>query len=252
MCADFVMCLVDHVKHVHNDDEPAPLATPIPGSYNPENGCAYYFTPHGNQLRKLPRHDVDGRSRFQNFDDRPQVDDPCSKIFPRVSAGGFGYMFLWFCPLHGHSYGFHLIDGSEGRKDPFSSLFKYCERAPNELFFDFACQLSEYSLNREPGYFMFTRFWHDLFHSVGHKCGANFKSGRIEGLQGINTEICEQVNGYLQCIKYTASHLSQSHMMFFVQFFLYLWNKEKTEKYKKQASIAIAGQLPERLPTVTL
>ena len=35
----------------------------------------------------------------------------------------------------------------------------------------------------------------------------NFKSGRIDGLEGINTEICEQVNSYLQCIKFTGSHL---------------------------------------------
>ena len=41
----------------------------------------------------------------------------------------------------------------------------------------------------------------------------------IEGMDGINTEICEQFNGFLQCIKYTGSHLSQEHFMFFVQFF---------------------------------
>ena len=27
--------------------------------------------------------------------------------------------------------------------------------------------------------------------------------------------------GYLQCVKYTASHLSQEHFVFFLQFFLY-------------------------------
>ena len=71
----------------------------------------------------------------------------------------------------------------------------------------------------------------------------NFKSGRVLGLEGINTEICEQVNAYLPCIKYTASHLTQEHFEFFIQFFLYLLNTEKTQKYKKQADIAIAGRL---------
>ena len=71
----------------------------------------------------------------------------------------------------------------------------------------------------------------------------NFKSGRVLGLEGINTEICKQVNAYLQCIKYTASHLTQEHFVFFIQFFLYLLNTGKTQKYKKQANIAIAGRL---------
>ena len=43
-----------------------------------------------------------------------------------------------------------------------------------------------------------TTFWHDLFHFIGHLCGVNFKSGRVLGLEGVNTEICEQVNSFLQ------------------------------------------------------
>ena len=117
-----------------------------------------------------------------------------------------GYIFLWFCPVHGHCYGFHLISGGEERKGPFSSLFKYLPNAPTDLFYDFACQLSEYCLNREPQYFLHARLWHDLFHGITHKCGKCFKSSRICGLVGINSEICEQFNSYLQCIKYTESH----------------------------------------------
>ena len=128
-------------------------------------------------------------------------------------------------------------------KDPFCALFKYFSNAPEELFYDSACQLSEYALNREPGYFLNTRFWHDLFHSITHLCGNDFKSSMVTELYGINTEICEQVNSYLQCVKYTASHLSQEHFVFFVQFFLYLLNKDKTEKFQKQASVAVAGRL---------
>ena len=125
----------------------------------------------------MPTYDIRGKSRNTNYDDDPEVDIACSKKFPSVSFGGFGYLFLWFCPIHGHCYGFHLISGGEGRKDPFSSLFKYMEKAPKHIFYDFACQLSEYCLNREPEFFKHTRFWHDLFHSLGHKCGINFKSG---------------------------------------------------------------------------
>ena len=152
-------------------------------------------------------------------------------------------MFLWFCPMHGHSYGFHIIESGEGRKDVFSSLYKYIETPPKHIFYDNACQLNEYCLNREPDFFLDTQFWHDLFHSIGHICGFNFRSGRVLGLEGINTEICEQVNSFLQSIKYTSSHLTQEHFMFFVQFFLYILNKNKTENHKKQASIALAGHM---------
>ena len=82
-----------------------------------------------------------------------------------------------------------------------------------------------------------------LFHSIGHLFGVNFKSGRVLGLEGVNTEICEQVNSFLQCIKYTGAHLSQDHFTSFLQFFLCLMNREKTKNYKKQASIAVAGLL---------
>ena len=212
-CVSFVEYLVDEVIHIHNKDNPVQQPHEILNSYNPEKGTAYYFTPHGNQIRQQPTYSI--QQAKKNYDDVPCVDDVCKKNFPTVSYGGFGYMFLWFCPIHGHFYGFHLIAGGEGRKDPFSSLFKYMPTAPSDIFYDFACQLSEYCLNREPQYFLHTRFWYDLFHGITHKCGKCFKSSRICGMVGINSEICEQFNSYLQCIKYTGSHLSQSHFMFF-------------------------------------
>ena len=65
----------------------------------------------------------------------------------------------------------------------------------------------------------------------------------VEGLEGLNTEICEQVNSYLQCIKYTGAHLSQECVMFFTQFFLYLLNQKKTKKLRKNTNVALAFQL---------
>ena len=239
----FLMYVLDHIKAVHLNNRPSPPIQCVPQSYNPTDGCAYYFTPSGDQLCEMPTYHVSGKSKNSNYDDDPEVDRACSKKFPSVSFGGFGYLFLWFCPIHGHSYGFHLISGGEGRKDPFSSLFKYMEKAPKHIFYDFACQLSEYCLNREPEFFKDTWFWHDLFHSLGHTCGINFKSGRVFGLEGINSEICEQVTSFLHCIKYTRSHLSQEHFMFFVQFFLHLMNTDKTKTFQHKASIAVAGQM---------
>ena len=116
----------------------------------------------------MPTYYVSGdkKVRNANFDDMPEVDAACSKLFPKISRSGFGYLFLWFCLVHGHSYGFHLVGGGEGKKDPFSSLYKYCTHMPKNIFYDYACQLSEYCLNREPELFKNTRFWHDLFHPL--------------------------------------------------------------------------------------
>ena len=174
---------------------------------------------------RMPDLQVNSTSTKKNYDDNPLIDGQCNKIYPSVSYGGFGYMFIWFCPIHGHTYGFHLIDGGEGRKDPFSSLFKFKEEMPEHIFYDFACGLSEYALNRAPSLFANTRFWHDLFHSVGHVCRDNFKSCHFEGLEGLNTEV------------------SQECFMFFTQFFLYLLNKKKTNKFRKNANVALAFQL---------
>ena len=66
--------------------------------------------------------------------------------------------------------------------------------------------------------FQMYTFWHDLFHGFTHNCGECYKSTSVCGLTGINGEICEQFNSYLQSIKYTTTHLSQSHFMFFTQF----------------------------------
>ena len=150
-------------------------------------------------------------------------------------------MFLWFCPIHGHSYGFHIINGGEGRKDPFSSLYKYLPEPPEEIFYDFACGLSEYALNRSPEYFKNVRVWHDTFHGFSHKCGSAFRSSRISALHGVNSEICEQFNAEINKIKGTASHLSMPHFCFYVQFFIYLWNKKKTATFENVYEVAMAG-----------
>ena len=60
--------------------------------------------------------------------------------------GGCIMMLLWFCPIHGHNHGFHIISGAEDRKDPFTSGFLYMDMAPDEVLYDFSCQLQEYCL----------------------------------------------------------------------------------------------------------
>jgi hypothetical protein len=229
----FLNTLVSFVTGLHDKDRPVPDAAPIPFTYNPPSGVAYYFTSHGCKVRECPEYDVGDRGKGDPED--------CNKYFPQVSYGGFGYMFLFFCPLHGHSYGFHLIHRGEGRKDPFSALFKYKPTPPKDLFYDFACQLSDYCLTREPEFFKWVRFWHDIFHGVNHKCVPGFKSTRVNGLGDVNSEVCEQFNSYMQSIKFTGSSLSQIHFVLFAQFMIVKWNRGKTVAFNKVALTSSRG-----------
>ena len=144
--------VIERIKLVHKFNHTKPSPQPIEGSYYPPGGTAYYFTETGEQLRKLPKYDCDaGFNKRTNY----VVNRQCNKDSPCVSMGGYGYMFLWFCGQHGHCYGFHLISGGEGRKDPFC-MYKYMKDMPKDVFYDFACNLSEYTLNREPDLFFST------------------------------------------------------------------------------------------------
>ena len=231
----FIRALLQFVEDVHSEDRETADPMPIPGTYNPPAGTAYYFTAHGQKLRETPHYEVnDSSSKTYRV-------PPCTKKYPQVSSGGWGFMFTFHCPIHGHCYGFHLVDGAEGRKDPFSALYKYKPNPPKDLFYDFACQLNEYCLNREPAFFKWMRVWHDLFHGCNHICIPCFKSKRVFGLSHMNSEICEQFNSYLKSIKYTGSHLSQPNFMLFSQFMICFWNREKTKRFQQFVSVAYEG-----------
>ena len=231
-----IIALASEVKKFYGSASIIP-ANEIDSTYRPHSGVAYYFTPSGNKIRTLPNYTLnESASETQ----RTMVHTECSKKFPRVSRGGYSNLFLWLCPKHGHCYGFHLIPGSEGRKDPFASIYQYKPVPPKHVFYDFSCSLSEYSLSRAPGYFRHVRMWFDLFHSFNHTCGDAFKYQRLDSSIGNpNTEICEQFNAYLQRIKYCATHLSQAKFCFLLQYAIYKWNIKRTEVCKKRQLMLI-------------
>ena len=103
----------------------------------------------------------------------------------------------------------------------------------SDVFYDFACNLQEYCLNRESGYYNSVRFFfHDIFHSYAHKCSSAFKSTRVQGFETVNSEICEQFNSFLRCIKRSARQMSQTHFCFYLQCFLHEWNRSKKTVYQ--------------------
>ena len=223
---DFLHGIACSILKIHSADNQTPTPEAIPGTYDPSSGVAYYFSPSGEQVRKLPEYLLKGKKLSKTYDETPE--EPCLKEFPSVGKGGYSFMFLWFCPVHGHCYGFHLIPEAEGRKDAFASLLKYLPDPPQHIFYDFACGLSEYSLNREPDYYKNVRFFHDIFHGLTHICGNSFKSTRVKGLN-VNSEVCEQFNSHLQFVKHTATHLSQGKFCFLMQYVLHKWNIKCTK-----------------------
>ena len=70
----------------------------------------------------------------------------------------------------------------------------------------------------------------------------NFKSGRIDGLEGISTEICEQVNSYLQCIKYYRFPFVTRTLHVFHTIFL-VFVEQGQNKYNQMKAVAAAYQL---------
>ena len=227
----FLMYILQFVHDTHSSDVTPAEKAELPSTYNPlKTGHAYYFRADGKRIRfARDLHGEIRRKSKSDYDDRPNT-GVCSKMYPMLGKGST-FMFCWICPSHGHCYGFQMISGSEGRKDPCYSLYCYKEKAPENIFYDFACGLEEYCLNREAGYFHDSMFYHDLFHGYKHKCSTVYHSGRINGLHSINTSICEQFNAYMQCIKATAKHMSQVHFMFFTQFFIHRWNVKKRLRF---------------------
>lgn len=243
--ADVVQFLVYCCQRVidleFTDPEPSHL---IEGTYNPPKyGRAYYFNPSGCQIRKCHTFEIDQERSAgpDNYDDEPTAFERCRKIYPHVSGRGTTFTFFWFCPTHHHCYGFHIIAGSEGRKDPAASLYTHLESAPDDIFYDFACGLHEYTLNRESGYFKNTRMFHDVFHGYTHKCAKTYKSTRLISFDSVNSEVCEQFNSFMQCIKRSASQMSQQHFVFYLQFFIHEWNLRKERRYKQKLVVALHG-----------
>jgi len=162
-----------------------------------------------------------------------------TKFIPKLQKKGVSYLFLWFCPLHGHCLGYHIIPGSEGRKDAAASLYTHLPTPPEEIFYDFACSLSEYNHNRESGFFKNTRYYHDVFHGFTHKCSINFSCDRLNGFGGLNTNICEQFNSFIQNIKVSSKLMNQAH--FYLQFFIHICNQKKKNRSK---NVALSLDLP--------
>ena len=99
-----ICCCAEMATNINLSDVPPEPTSLIPNSHNPPKyGCAYYFTEHGCQVRKMRRFNANkGECNYDNVSG-----ELCNEIFPQVNKKGTSDLFLWFCPFHGHCYGFH-------------------------------------------------------------------------------------------------------------------------------------------------
>ena len=238
----FLLYLCERVQVQHANDIDPELPNPIKGSYNPpKRGMAYYFEKHGCQLRVNRMFDQDTRTETKGHDDLPDMSN-CTKNYPQLPLKSCVALLFYFCPIHGHCWGYHIIDGSEGRKDPSAALYTHLLKAPLKIFYDFSCGLEEYVMNREAGFFKGTQFYHDVFHGYTHNCPEVYSSIGTEDNESYNTSICEQFNSFMQMIKSSCKKMSQVRFSFILQYFIHRWNEKKADSYNDKVKIASACQ----------
>lgn len=86
-------------------------------------------------------------------------------------------IMIFFC-IHGFVYGFHIIKGGESPNDVFTILVTR-STGLRFLIYDNACKVTEYFLNRMPGWLKRCVLLVDTFHfgkwwNLQHKCGPHF------------------------------------------------------------------------------
>ena len=214
-----------------------------------DNGAFYGHPP----IRHRPYYE--GRDNDKNID--ASESGQCKKYYSTYGKQTLtgGVLALW-CP-HLICLGFHKIPRAEGRNDVFSALYVYFEQAPEVVIYDFACQLSAYSMSREPEFFKNTCFAIDEMHAKGHSaCSqASFSSNYMQGrtmLQNVNTSAAECSNSGLNWIRKSVSYMGQKNAILLTYVYLCVWNRRREREYqmkveKEKAQLQMLVERSNRL-----
>jgi len=141
--------------------------------------------------------------------------------------------------------------GNEGRVHPFNCLYTHCVTPPEVIIYDFACQLLEYCIGREPAFFQHTRFFIDRFHYWNHKqgaCSKAFQLTRILQLFSENTSICEQWHASVHSLKRHLVGMTLPRFMFTILLHLDAWNRGKLSRALTPVAASAHGTAPPPLP----
>ena len=116
-CVNFYEYVVDEVKNLHSKERKDLAPNIIPGTYNPQSGPAYYFTPHGNQIHRQPQYTIEQASK--NYKNDPTMDEPCLKNFLVYNMEGIPTYFCGFAPSMVIVMVPHICWWWRGEKGPF-------------------------------------------------------------------------------------------------------------------------------------
>ena len=132
----FKVCC-EKVVEIHKNDVEDEKPRAIPQCYNlPKFGRVYYFEDHGFQIQRMRTFLIDKNNiSNKNFDDTPH--NHFSKLYLQVIKKGTLYLLLYFRSIYGHCYGFHVVPGSEGRKDVAAPLYTHLIEGLQTVFYDF-------------------------------------------------------------------------------------------------------------------
>ena len=101
------------------------------------NNGFYSFTEHGKPVRSKESCVNASGNLFRGESEckKPSWDQQSF-----TSRSNFRQMlFTSFCVVHSIFMGYHIIEGGEGRKDPYNALFLFKETCPQSISYDFVC-----------------------------------------------------------------------------------------------------------------
>ena len=202
-----------------------PVVADLPQK-DPHLGCWY----GAKQIRNRPCYTRDHC--------KEEMKGKCDKKFESFQNMTGGAMIFW-CK-HRICVGMHIIKKSEGRNDVFSGILTHWETAPKVICYDYACQLMEYCITREPEYFKNTRFVVDRLHIKNHqKCSECFdmheyqKSGASEFFH-FHDSAAETGNAILGKIRCSCRYMSSDLYMIYVPLFLEIQNRTRIKVINKK------------------
>jgi len=113
------------------------ISTPPGATCNPvANNGFYSFTKHGRPIRSRSS----ANSTEKLFCGESECKKPSWTNQTFSSRTNFKQMlFTTFCVVHSIFMGYHIIEGGEGRKDPYNALFLFKESCPQSISYDYVC-----------------------------------------------------------------------------------------------------------------
>ena len=160
-----------------------------------------------------------------SMDSKNSKDDSyCRKMsgsHPTLSPG----MFTIFC-RHRVCLGFTLMTHSESPKTPFEIfLRRFSSFLPQlRIFYDNACNLHQYALNREPARFSETIFLVDRLHYQDHTaCSEGYSTNTYNtdsSIKKMNTQLNEQANADLRNLSKQVTYMKPANVIMHTKLFL--------------------------------